>query len=127
MTAVEGAASRGSEARIIPALLTEAERAALASEPFGDMFKLVADLGTGRVAAGGEFHADAEELLLDAGGQQSDLWGANYYPARPEGQRLEYTALINIRPAQGNRGHQIEAEATRNAVRAIVERLIGPA
>ena len=35
------------------------------------------------------------------GSRQRDLWGANYYPGRGPDGCLEFTALINIRPAQG--------------------------
>ena len=113
--------------RIIRAPLTDAERAALAADPFGDMFKIVVDIKRMSVVAGGEFHADGESVLMDDGSVQADLWGANYYPGRPAGSKLEYSALINIRSAQGNRGHLIESETIRKAVRAVVERLVGPA
>jgi hypothetical protein len=39
--------------------------------------------------------------------------------------RFEYTALINIRPAQGNRSMLIEDEAVRTKVREITHWLIG--
>ena len=115
------------EPRIIRAMLTDAERAVLAADPFGDMFKIVVDIAKEVVVAGGEFHADGESMLIDDGSAQADLWGANYYPGRPAGSRLEYSALINIRPTQDNRGHLIASEAVRTAVRKVVERLVGPA
>jgi hypothetical protein len=70
---------------------------------FGDMVKLVVDTRRRVVAIGGELHADAEALLLDGGSAQADLWGANYYPGLGPAGCLEFTALINIRPAQGSR------------------------
>ncbi|HAH32592.1 MAG TPA: hypothetical protein DCL44_09805 [Elusimicrobia bacterium] len=91
------------------------------------MFKIVVDIERGVLAAGGMLHADAEELLLSDGSSQDDLWGANYLPGRDPGLKLEYTALINIRPALGNRDQEIKSEAVRRKVREVVERLIGPA
>jgi len=92
---------------------------------FTDMVKFVADVDRGVIAIGGELHADAEAVLLDRGSRQRDLWGANYYPGRgPEGC-IEYTALINIRPARGNRSMEIEDPSVRTRVRELAFRLIG--
>ena len=92
---------------------------------FGDMVKCVIDVERGVAAVGGELHADAESVLLEAGSRQADLWGANYYPGRGEDGCIEYTALINIRPAQGNRSMEIEDDTLRARVRDLTFRLIG--
>ncbi len=92
---------------------------------FDDMVKYVVDVERGVVAVGGEMHADAEHLLLEAGSRQADLWGANYWPGRgPEGC-IEFTSLINIRPAQDNRGMEILSEELRGRVRAWTFERIG--
>ena len=96
----------------------------LADAWFGDMVKFVVDLGRQRIALGGELHADAEEKLLDEGGRQEDLWGGNYFPDRPAGERLEYTALINIRPSQGNRSMELQDPELRARVGALALALI---
>ncbi len=70
-------------------------------------------------------HSDAKELLLESGSRQSDLWGANYYPGRGEQECIEYTSLINIRPATGNRGMLIEDPALRARVRDLTFALLG--
>jgi hypothetical protein len=44
---------------------------------FGDMVKYVVDLERRIAAVGGDLHADAEQLLLESGSRQTDLWGAN--------------------------------------------------
>ncbi len=97
----------------------------LAQAYFHDMVKLVVDVRRRLVGVGGELHADAERLLLEGGSRQADLWGANYYPGRGENQCLEYTALINIRPAEGNRSMEIADEALRREIREITFELIG--
>ena len=51
---------------------------------FKDMVKLVVDIRRGVVAVGGELHADAEQLLLEQGSAQANLWGANCFPGRGE-------------------------------------------
>jgi hypothetical protein len=101
------------------------ELARLVSAYFEDMVKYVVDLERRVAAIGGDLHADAEALLLDAGSRQEDLWGANYYPGRGENDCIEYTSLINIRPAAGNRGMEIADPAIRARVREITFELIG--
>ena len=92
---------------------------------FDDMVKLVVDVRQQTVAVGGELHADAEQLLLERGSQQTDLWGANYYPGRGPEVCIEYTALINIRPAQNNPSMEIQDAGIRETIQSIVSLLIG--
>ncbi len=92
---------------------------------FEDMVKYVVDVSRGVAAVGGEMHADAEQRLLEAGSAQADLWGANYYPGRGPDACIEYTSLINIRPARGNRGMEIQDHTLRARVREITFALIG--
>jgi hypothetical protein len=92
---------------------------------FEDMVKYVVDVERGVVAVGGELHADAEACLIEDGSRQQDLWGANYYPGLGADACIEFTSLINIRPAQGNRSMEIEDLRIRERVREITSRLIG--
>jgi hypothetical protein len=105
--------------------LGPAELRRLVAAHFEDMVKYVVDVARGIAAVGGELHADEKALLLEHGSRQEDLWGADYYPGKgPEGC-IEFTSLINIRPAQGNRSMLIEGEAVRARVREITHALIG--
>ena len=101
------------------------ELARLVQRFFGDMVKYVVDVRQRLVAIGGELHADAEQILLTRGSRQADLWGANYYPGRGREGCIEFTALVNVRPAQGNPSMEIESEAVRRAVREITFELVG--
>jgi hypothetical protein len=83
------------------------------------------DVARSIAAVGGELHADEEALLLEQGSRQENLWGANYYPGKGPEDCIEFTSLINIRPAHGNRSMLIEDEAVRAKVRAITHSLIG--
>jgi hypothetical protein len=110
---------------IVERRLEPSELARLVQLFFGDMVKYVVDVERRLAAVGGQLHADAEQLLLEAGSRQADLWGANYYPGREPDDCIEYTALINIRPGQGNRSMLIADEAVRERVREITFALIG--
>ena len=105
--------------------IASSQLAELVTRFFTDMVKYVVDVDRGIAAVGGELHADAEQLLLDAGSRQEDLWGANYYPDRDPVDCIEFTSLINIRPSQGNRSMEIENDDIRDRVRELTHQLIG--
>ena len=92
---------------------------------FEDMVKYVVDVERRTAAVGGEMQADAKAALLEAGSRQGDIWGANYYPGRGADGCIEYTSLINIRPAVGNRGMELLDPALRETVRTVTFALIG--
>ncbi|HVT58430.1 MAG TPA: DUF5674 family protein [Thermoanaerobaculia bacterium] len=110
---------------IVERRIEPAELARLVLLHFEDMVKYVVDVERRLAAVGGELHADAEQLLLQSGSRQADLWGANYYPGRGPEECIEYTSLINIRPAQGNRSMLIADPGLRLRVREITLALIG--
>ena len=83
--------------------------------------KLAVDVERGILAGGGEYHADCEEVLLEDGSRQEDIWGADWYP---ESKTVQFVALINIRPRQGNRGMEIEDAKLREKIETIVRRLL---
>ncbi len=98
---------------------------ALVGHWFKDMVKYVVDIERGRIAIGGELHADAEQVLMDAGSRQQDLWGANYYPGRGRDGCVEFTSLINISPARGNRGMEVADPELRARIQALTCALVG--
>lgn len=93
---------------------------ALATAWHVTLVKGVADIKSGLVALGGEWHIDANNRLIEDGSEQQNLWGFNVYPKEHGDAAIEYNSLINIRPMQGNRSMEITSEETRKAVRRIV-------
>jgi hypothetical protein len=49
----------------------------------------------------------------------------DYYPGRGREGAVEYTSLINIRPAAGNRSMEIQDPALRERVRFLTWALVG--
>ena len=88
------------------------------------LVKGIADCKRGILALGGEWHMDANNLLIADGSDQKNLWGFNIYPERRGDQAVEYESLINIRPAQSNKGMKLMDETLQSEIRAIVRRLI---
>jgi hypothetical protein len=83
--------------------------------------KLAIDVERNVLAGGGEYHADCEEILLKDGSRQEDIWGADWYP---ESRKVEFSALINIRPNQDNRGMEIEDPKLREKIENIIRALL---
>jgi Protein of unknown function (DUF5674) len=82
--------------------------------------KLAVDIARGIAAGGGEYHADCEEVLLEDGSRQEDIWGADWYP---ETQAVTFGTLINIRPRQNNRSMEIQDTTVRVRVDRVVRTL----
>ncbi len=109
---------------IIRQKTTKSQLAKLAHQGYGDMIKAIADLDKGWIAVGGDLHADGEMVLLNTGSDQENLWGFNLFPEKTGEDRLEYSALINIRPRHGNPAITIEKEEIRRAIRQLVDERI---
>ena len=70
---------------------------------FNDIYKpyakITADLGKGTLGIGCELHVDGEEILLEKGGKQDDIWGGGL---NFEMKEFDATAVLNIRPRLNN-------------------------
>ena len=91
---------------------------------FVEMMKIVVDVHHQILAIDADMHSDLEELLLENGSLQQDLWGANIYPLKAKQDRLEFTSFINIRPSQGNRGMVVQDAAICELIREITDKLL---
>jgi hypothetical protein len=89
-------------------------------ENLGIYLKLAVDVEQNILAGGGELHY--EEALLEEGSNQSNLWGASWYPNK---QMIEYESIINIRPRENNRSMEVENSEIREKIREIVHNLLG--
>jgi hypothetical protein len=94
------------------------------AEALGDRVRVAVDVARGVVAAGAEFHADCEELLLDDGSESDDVWGLDYLPASRE---IAFESLINIKPQVGNRTVDVQDPTVRGRAEGIVRRMLGEA
>lgn len=110
--------------RIINELISLEELKKIAEERFGDMVKGVVDVTKGAMALGGEMHADEEEIMLENGSKQDDLWGINLYPDLIGDDFIEFDSMINIRPRLNNRSRSVEDALIREKIIKIVNDLI---
>ncbi len=96
----------------------------LAAHRFGDMVKGVVDLARGIMLLDAELHADQEAALLAEGAAPEDLWGINLYPDVAGDSWLEFDSMINLRPSFGNRSRGVDDPVMREAIAALVQRLV---
>ncbi len=112
------------EIRVFNSPISKEELLALAKSGYGGMVKGVIDINKRLLALGGELHSDCEQVLLDRGSKQADLWGFNIYPGKTREEYLEYTSLINIRPRQGNMDRDIKDLNLRRQIKSIVDDMV---
>lgn len=110
--------------RILTRKINRKELEKIAKEIYGDMVKFAVDIKKEIIALGGQLHADAEEKLLRKGSRSEDIWGANVYLDHPLKKKIEFNALINIKPGMGNRSLDIENPKVRKKIREIVNKFI---
>lgn len=91
---------------------------------FRDFVKGVVDIRRGILLLDADMHADQEAALLAEGSDQRDLWGINLYPQFDGPDWLEFDSMINLRPSFGNRTRGIDDAGTREAVAALIDRLV---
>ncbi len=110
--------------KIIANKISKEELRSFLGKPFDDMIKFVVDVEKKVIALGGEMHVDAEQILLDNGSEQENLWGGNIYPKSKGQIILEYESLINIRPSQNNRSIEVQNDGLKREIKNIVVKLI---
>lgn len=109
---------------IQPTPTGRAELKLIANDGFGDMVKVVVDLRRSVMAVGAELHVDEEQLLLQDGSKQEDLWGINLYPDVAGESWLEFDSMINIRPGQNNRSRAVEDPTIQQKIVSVVKSLV---
>ncbi|MCB0284785.1 MAG: hypothetical protein KDF60_19560 [Calditrichaeota bacterium] len=91
---------------------------------FDGMLKIVVDIEQEILAIDAEMHADLEEILIENGSQQKNLWGANVYPDKKADDFIEYTSFINIRPREKNRSMEVQNPDIKLKIKNITERML---
>jgi hypothetical protein len=101
---------------------TNPEKLKEMAEPFfGLRIKLAVDVAREILAGGGELHFDCEQLLLDDGSQQENIWGADWYPITRE---VGFESIINIRPRQQNVTMEVRDLQLKSRIEKIVRYLL---
>ncbi len=106
--------------KIVDKKITENDLRLIAKEFYDTLIKGVVDVEREIIAVGGEYHIDASNVLVENGSQPQNLWGFNWYFDQPDDKRIEYVALINIRPSQGNKTMEVQDVSLREKMKSII-------
>jgi len=83
--------------------------------------KAAVDIKKEIMAVDSPMHYDCEQLLLENGSSQADIWGINLYLDSDNIDDLvEFNSMINIRPSQNNRSRGVEDLETQAKIKAVV-------
>ena len=89
----------------------------ISREEYPNYIKITADLSQKIIAMGGEYHADAEKVLLENhGSKQKDIWGGGYNIDLKE---FETIAVINIRQPNNPSSDIIDPAARENFLKLV--------
>jgi len=106
-------------------IITLSELNDMAASMYGDMVKAVVDVERGILVVDSELHVDQEQLLLEQGSNQKDLWGINLYPQKYGSDGfIEFDSMINIRPRQQNMSRGVENEEIKKCIIDLVLRKV---
>ncbi|MCX6276605.1 MAG: DUF5674 family protein [Bacteroidetes bacterium] len=106
-------------------LITLSELNDMAASMYGDMVKAVVDIERDVLIVDSELHVDQEQLLLEQGSNQKDLWGINLYPQKFRSDEfIEFDSMINIRPRQHNMSRGVENEEIKKRIINLVLRKV---
>lgn len=83
--------------------------------------KAAVDIERELLAVDSPMHYDCEQLLLENGSHQSDIWGINLYLDEDDiDDIVEFDSMINIRPSQNNRSRSVEDPDTQARIKSVV-------
>lgn len=92
-----------------------------AGEDLDGYVKFVVDLEKGIMAVGGERHVQGEEMLLQNGSEQKNLWGGGI---DLETGGMDFDSMINFRPNEGNPSREVLSLEIRKKMEEVVRKFI---
>lgn len=87
-------------------------------ESYPNYVKVVADLENGWLCAGGEYHIDCEEVLINNGSKQKNLWGGGVDTSL---NRIDCQAMSNYKPALGQFTYEISDPTVKSEFEKLVK------
>lgn len=83
--------------------------------------KVVIDIEKEILTAGGTRHVEGEQLLLEQGSRQENLWGGGI---DLETKEIDFDSMINIRPGQDNPSREVLSKEIRIKMEEISRKLL---
>jgi len=92
-----------------------------AAEDLEGYIKVVVDIKQEILTAGGLRHVEGEEILLQNGSRQENLWGGGLDLETGE---IDFDSMINIRPHQDNPSREVLSKELRKKMEDIIRNLL---
>lgn len=87
--------------------------------------KAAVDIKRNIIAVDAPMHYECEQLLLEDGSSQLDIWGINLYLDEDDiDDMVEFDSMINIRPTQNNRSRGVENPEIQSKIKDVVAKWI---
>ncbi len=87
-------------------------------EQFEVYVKTVIDIEKEICSAGCDRHFESEQILLEKGSEQSDLWGGG---VDLETKEIDFNSFINIRPRDNNTSNDIQNPEVRQSFEKLMK------
>jgi len=87
-------------------------------EQFEVYIKTVIDIENKTCSAGMDRHFEGEQILLDQGSRQSNIWGGGIDLETGE---IDFNSFVNIRPNDNNTKNEIQSEEIRKKYKNLTE------
>ncbi len=91
------------------------------AEDLSGYVKVVVDVQRQILSAGGKLHVDGEEVMLEDGSRQADLWGGGLDLETGE---IDFDSMINLRASQGNTSREVLDVKIRQQMEKIIRFLL---
>ena len=79
--------------------------------------KVVVDIENNILAAGGEYHIDCEQVLINSGSNRDNLWGGGY---RFENKEVDFMGMTNYKPHLNHFSYEISIPEKREELEKII-------
>ena len=97
----------------------------VAGKMFGELVKADVDVERQIVVIDMPMHYDGEQVLLEQGSKQGNIWGINLHPYDyGSDDFIEFDSMINIRPSQGNPSRDVLDETLLARITEIISGVV---
>ena len=97
----------------------------MSQKMFDNLVKAVIDVEQEIMVVDAGMHSDEEELLLNNGASQENLWGINLHPELfGTDAFIEFDSMINIRPSDGNNSRSVVNKEIQKKIKEIITKLV---
>ena len=114
-------ANQGACNMLLVSRISVSELHAMSEKMSEPLVKGVVDINQRLLVVDAEMHVDQEQLLLESGSIQADLWGINLWPGQfGTDDFVEFDSMSNIRPWQNNRSRSVMDHDLRERIKDVV-------